>query len=140
MRWGVSDVVQWSEAGEIEALSDWELHQSPTMRTAGAMRYRWVVRYPPQTFRRLLANLDAAAQVQARRIEIDLTYGDAVQGIWEEFREITEPALAYLGLENHFAVIRDGIRSDNWEQWRSAMIECRSVLEHLAALLWQDPK
>jgi hypothetical protein len=90
-------------------------------------------------FQNILTQVHGRSHERARRLEIALTYGDSVQDAWEAYRTDVEPALAQLGLEGHFRVIRDGILSGNSEQWRAAMWECRSVLESLAARLWRDP-
>lgn len=144
VRVGLGDVIKFAKDGSWDRDSDWftyvgpenaQLKRAPTPRN-----YRWIVRFPPDSFQRLLASIDIAAQVRARRIEVELSYGDAVQDIWDEQRAITEPAIANLGLEQHLEEIRNGIRGQNPESWRSAMHECRSLLEHLADFLWQDPR
>lgn len=99
---------------------------------------RYVARYLPVVFQNIVTHVQGHAHETARRLEIALTYGDSVQDVWESYRADVDPALARLGLEDHFRVIREGIQSGNPEQWRAAMWGCRSVLEALATTLWQD--
>jgi hypothetical protein len=132
---GIEWVIAASSTGLAEQIGDWIPREAMTMIAYS----RNVARYAPAVFQNILTHVQGRAHEKARRLEIALTYGDAVQDIWERYRADVEPAIAQLGLEDHFLVIRDGIRSDNPEQWRAAMWACRSVLESLAATLWKDP-
>jgi len=69
-----------------------------------------------------------------------LTYGDALQSVWEGYRAQVDAVLTQVGLDKHLDAIRDGIRSENQQAWRNAMWACRDVIRDLAARLWRDPR
>jgi hypothetical protein len=131
----IASVIEAYQNGFIVQDGEWIAQRG----LGGTAYYRYVLRFQPAVFRAVVHGATNAALGRARTTEITLRFGNAVQDILEHLRQNTERAIGGLGLDPHFAAIREGIQSNNPEQWRSAMWECRSVIEALANRLWQDP-
>jgi len=69
-----------------------------------------------------------------------LQYGNVLTDFWADYRSRVDAALRQLNLTAHLDVIQAGLQSDNQEAWRSAMLECRNLLNDVANHLWQDPR
>jgi hypothetical protein len=69
-----------------------------------------------------------------------LCYGDVLQDIWQGYCAAIDEHLIPIGLSKHLDAIRNGLRSANPQEWRTAMWSCRDILHDLAAHLWRDPR
>lgn len=96
--------------------------------------------YSPAAFQQIVQAVENEAFKFASAGSTTLTYGDALETVWEAYRAQAEPVLAGLGLDAHFESIRDGIQSNNEQDWRNAMWACRDALHDLAVHLWRDPR
>jgi hypothetical protein len=135
--WGGVDLAEaYARDGHTYQYGDWITVRGPMM---GEQHYRPVATFHPLVFQQIVVQIRATGLEKARRIATALTFGDAVEDIWQENRETAEAAIARIGFEDRLAAIRDGIQSPNVEQWRAAMYSCRSVLEGLSGYLWRDP-
>jgi hypothetical protein len=74
----------------------------------------------------------------ASRAYVQLKYSNSVGDIWAQYRSRVDAGLASLDMAKHLNAIELGIKSDNPESWRSAVYECRNLLNDLAAHLWHD--
>ena len=132
----LANVVKWSQTG----LS----HRTAETRVRKEGRESWsevkIVEYAASGFQRIARSVEQFTFQSASAAYTTLTYGDALEDIWEGYRTRVEPVLSELGLENHFELIRDGLAATNPENWRTAMFGCRNVLVDLASYLWRDPK
>lgn len=74
----------------------------------------------------------------ASRAYVQLKYGNAVGDIWSQYRIKVDAGLASLDLAKHLNVIELSLQSTNPEAWRTAILECRNLLNDLANYLWRD--
>jgi len=132
-RGSIVDAVRWSEKGLAASTGE-------TREREGAKGWREAkkVTYFGRGFQRIIQWVESWTFHFASNAYTTLTYGDALQDIWEGYRATVEPALSELGFDKHLEAIREGMASDNPEQWRAAMFACRNVLVDLAAHLWRD--
>jgi hypothetical protein len=122
-------------------------HDLPTGETAEdysprrkrAVQLERVQRFSPSVFKYLLQRLDQYAFDFASQSYAFLRYGNALTDIWHEYRRQVDAALHGLGFTPHLEQIHVGLQSDNPEGWRTAVYECRTVLEDLANRLWLHP-
>ncbi len=129
----VADALRWAEKGVAFPTDQMRERE-------GAKGWREVlsITYSPSGFRRVAQAVENHTFNFASRACTLLTYGDALADIWDGYRAVVEPVLSELGLEKNLEAIRDGVASDNPEQWRNAMFGCRNVLVDLASYLWPD--
>ena len=132
---GVEWLLEAATRGFLEAVSDWETLTSPSGLST---QWRWQASFPAEAIEEVVRVIHLDALRKAREAMIALTYGDAVEDIWNEYRRAIEAALPKMGLADNLAAIRDNIQSRNPERWRDAMYACRSALVTLAGNLWKD--
>ncbi len=129
--YGMADVLMWAQAGVRVP--------SGERRHIDRGHYEeWVTTFGPEGFQRVAQAVENTTFRLATSAYTTLTYGDALQSIWEGYRATVEATLSQLGLDKHFETIRDGVASNNPQSWRNAMWASRDVLRDLAAYLWRD--
>lgn len=69
-----------------------------------------------------------------------LHYGDVLKGIWQGYSAKIDEHLIPIGLSKHLDAIRNGLSSENPQEWKQAMWSCRDVLHDLAVYLWRDQR
>lgn len=69
-----------------------------------------------------------------------LKYGHRITDIWTRHRAVVDQKIQEIGLKNHFSAIDRQLGSTNPQDWRSAMLACRSLLQDLADFLWKDER
>jgi hypothetical protein len=133
---GMASVLDWARSGLKEPTGE------RRTRSSGRDTYHEEKRevYPAGPFLVIADTVQNEAFKFASAGYTALTYGDALQSVWEGYRAQVDPVLTQLGLGKHLETIRDGIRSENQQAWRNAMWACRDVLHDLAACLWRDPR
>ena len=96
--------------------------------------------FPAEAFVQILTAIETMAFDFASKSYAQLRYGEVLGDIWGDYRKQVDTALQKLSLGNHLDAIQTALQSDNPESWRAAVFECRSLLEDLAAFLWQDAR
>jgi hypothetical protein len=109
---------------------------------AAQQRYTWRRRkeFSPAVFTSILFEIERIAFDFASQSYVLLRYGNALTDIWSDYRTAVDAAIRSLGFTQHLEAIEVGIQSDSAEQWRMAVYECRSLLDDLSRLLWQDER
>lgn len=129
--YGLTEVLRWAQSGL-------RIPSGERRRIDRDHHEEWVTLYGPAGFQHIARVVEQMTYRFATSAYTTLTYGDALQGIWEGYRTTVEATLSQLGFDRQFESIRDGIASDNPQSWRNAMWACRDVLRDLAAHLWRD--
>ena len=96
--------------------------------------------YPAASVEGVLREIERRVFHMATEAYASLQFGDEIAGVWGSYRRDAEEAMQRLGVADHFEVIRSGLRSNNPQEWRSAVFGCRSLIDDLADQLWQDPR
>lgn len=96
--------------------------------------------YDKQVFQTILTNIGNLAFNFASNSYAILQYGDALQDVWQAYRAKVEEQLIATGFTKHLDTIRNGLNSQNPQDWRAAMWSCRDILHDLAAYLWCDQR
>lgn len=91
-------------------------------------------------FSHLMAEIERRTFDFASRAYVQLNYGNAISGIWADYRKIVDEGLQQLNMNRHLETIQKGLASENPESWRVAVNECRNIFEDMANYLWQDPR
>lgn len=76
----------------------------------------------------------------ASKAYVQLKYGSTIGDIWAEYRLQVEAGLKLLEMSDHLNAIQSGLSSDNPELWRTAVLECRNLLNDVANHLWKDTR
>ncbi|MBI4312809.1 MAG: hypothetical protein HY681_13665 [Chloroflexi bacterium] len=96
--------------------------------------------YDKQVFQTIITNIENQAFASASNAYTILTYGDALQEVWQAYRTKVEEYLVPIGFGKHLDTIRNGLNSQNPQDWRAAMWSCRDMFHDLATYLWQDKR
>jgi len=96
--------------------------------------------FDKQVFQIIIKNIESPAFDFASNSYSILRYGDTLQDIWQAYRASVEECLAPVGLAKHLDTIRNGLNSQNPQDWRAAMWSCRDILHDLATYLWRDER
>jgi hypothetical protein len=136
LRHPMSDIVGWEADGLTIRLSEFR-EQRGGYGTFNEMR---VIKYPASVFRRVRLAAENWLFQFASDASVALSYGDSLETVWEGCRSSVEPVIMKLHLSHSFEAIRDGVASDNAQDWRNAMWACRDILRDVAGHVWQDPR
>ena len=96
--------------------------------------------YDKHVFQTILTNIGNLAFNFASNSYATLQYGDALQDVWQGYRAKVEEQLSAIGFTKHLDTIRNGLNSQNPQDWRAAMWSCRDILHDLATHLWRDQR
>ena len=96
--------------------------------------------YGKHVFQTILTNIENLVFDFASNSYSLLRYGDTLQDIWQAYRAKVEENLVTIGFAERLDTIRNGLNSQNPQDWRAAMWSCRDVLHDLAAYLWCDQR
>lgn len=138
VRAGITWLQGASQLGYNEIVPETRNSQSLSTKESG--RFHQVRKFPSANFTYSLTQIESQIFDWASSNYVSLNYGKRVFGIWERYQTNVESALQRFNLINHLAVINGGIGSDNPESWRTAVFECRNLLNDLANQLWQDTR
>jgi len=137
--WGIPRLLDASQNG-YQMLTG-EIKKGPSRSArSGPVGLEQIETVRKEGFRAVLAAVERETYRFASENYSFLRYGSAITDIWTTYRTQVDMALQNLGLTSHLNVIQAGIQSDNPEAWRSAMLECRNLLNDVANHLWQDPR
>lgn len=87
----------------------------------------------------LIENIREKAFNWAVDTMIRLKYQSRITTIWESYRSEVDQKLAELELNSHLGAIDRQVGSDNEQEWRSALLSCRNVLQDVSDYLWKTP-
>jgi hypothetical protein len=138
VRAGLSWFVSGAQHGYREPLSEKKKAPSPSGRDQVTLRR--VRSFSAGSIAYSLSQIEKHVFDWVSASYVQLQYGNQVKDIWERRRAVVDAAIQNLGLANHLSAIQDGITRDNPESWRSAVFECRSLLNDVANHLWQDAR
>ncbi len=96
--------------------------------------------YGEQVFQAVITKIENQAFASASNAYAILSYGDALRDVWQAYRAKVEEQLVPLGFGKHLDTIRNGLSSQNPQDWRAAMWSCRDMFHDLATYLWQDKR
>lgn len=96
--------------------------------------------YDKHVFQTIITNIENIAFNFASNSYAILRYGDALQDVWQAYRAKVEEKLVPIGFKRHLDTIRNGLHSQNPQDWRAAMWSCRDILHDLATYLWNDKR
>jgi len=122
--------------GYSEILADTKQIPSPTGRQL--ITFQRVRIFEASAFIDSVIQIERATFNFSSRALVQLKYGDILGDIWSQYRIIVDAGLANLNLADHFKAIQHSLRETNPEAWRSAILECRNLLNDLANHLWRD--
>jgi len=94
--------------------------------------------YDKHVFQTIITNIENAVFNFASNSYAILRYGDALQDVWQAYRATVEERLIPIGFSKYLDAIRNGLNSNNPQEWRKVMWSCRDILHDLAAYLWRD--
>ena len=135
---GVAWFITGSKIGYNEDLQETKKAPSPSRSTTVTLRR--VRSFQPGTISYALSQIEKNVFDWVSSAYAQLAYGNRVKNIWESYRTRVDNTLQNLGLASHLSAIQDDIAKDNPESWRSAVLECRNLLNDLANHLWQDQR
>ena len=96
--------------------------------------------YGKHMFQSILTNIENIVFNFASNSYSILLYGDTLQDVWQAYRAKVEEQLIAIGFTKHLDTIRNGLSSQNPQDWRAAMWSCRDILHDIAAYLWRDQR
>jgi len=96
--------------------------------------------YDKQVFQAILTSIENLVFDFASNSYSILRYGDTLQDVWQAYRAKVEEHLATIGFAERLDTIRNGLNSQNAQDWRAAMWSCRDTLHDLATYLWRDQR
>lgn len=148
------DVAKEDTLLEVQAGIDWLLNaaQYGYREITGETKHGWlrssrreillqrVKVFPAANFATSVAEIEKNTFDFASKAYVQLRYGNTLGDIWIDYRRRVDAALQQLNFFNHLEAIRSGLQSDNPESWRSAVFECRNLLDDVAKFLWRDPR
>ena len=138
VRGGIESLLAASETGYREVTDETKVERSPLKRKSVTLQRERT--FPAEAFVQILAAIETMAFDFASKSYAQLRYGEVLGDIWGDYRKQGDTVLQKLSLGKHLDAIQLGLRSDNPESWRMAVFGCRSLLQDLAAFLWQDAR
>ena len=135
---GISWFLSTSQSGYQENLLETKEVPSPSGRRMVTLRK--VRSFPAGNIAYSLSQIEKHIFDWASSSYVQIQFGNQARDIWDRYRVKVDSALQQLGLANHLSAIHDGIKSDNPESWRAAVLECRNLLTDMANYLWKDTR
>jgi len=133
--------VAWIQPAARSGSNEWT-GETKSDKTRSGRQFTWRRRreFEAYSFAMVLAEISRLTYDWAAKAYSYLRYGDALTDIWMAYRTDVDAVLHNLGFGDHLRAIESGLCSDNPEEWRKSVYECRGILEDLSKHLWRDPR